>query len=230
MNSGAGSPAATTPIRGLRALRLAAQAELADERAVALEVLLLQVVQEAAALADEHEQPTTGVVVVLVLAEVLGEVVDPPRQQRDLHLGGAGVVLALAKAGDDLLLLFGSQCGHVRRGTVAGAAWARSRPAALASYSAPSARRRRSSGASPAQVATPMDTVTAIGSPACATSALAASQRSFSITRSAAPASVSGSTTRNSSPPRRPRWSSARMCSASARATSTSTSSPVWCP
>ena len=91
MKSGAGCPAATT------AMALAAQAELADQRAVALEILLLEVVQEAPAAADEHQQAAARVVVVLVLAQVLGEVVDAARQQRDLDLGGAGVALVLAE-------------------------------------------------------------------------------------------------------------------------------------
>ena len=76
---------------------LAAQAELADQRAVALEILLLQVVQEAAAAADEHQQAAARVVIVLVLAQVLGEMVDARGEQRDLDLGGTGVVLALAE-------------------------------------------------------------------------------------------------------------------------------------
>ena len=59
--------------------RSPAQAELADERAVALEVAALHVVQQPAALADEHEQPAARVVVLAVLAQVRGEVVDPLR-------------------------------------------------------------------------------------------------------------------------------------------------------
>jgi len=52
------------------------------------------------------------VVVVLVLAQVLGQVVDPPREQGDLHLGGAGVGFRLAELLDDLLLVFSGQCRH----------------------------------------------------------------------------------------------------------------------
>ena len=68
---GAGVPGAMT-LTG----RLAAQAELADQPAVALEVLLLEVVEQPAAPADEHQQAAARVVVVLVVAQVLGEVVD----------------------------------------------------------------------------------------------------------------------------------------------------------
>src|SRR3954447_11861410 len=51
--------------------RLAAQAELLDEGPIALEILALKVVQEAAAAADELQQSTTRIVVVLVTPRVL---------------------------------------------------------------------------------------------------------------------------------------------------------------
>src|SRR5438067_984542 len=46
-----------------------------------------------AAAADELQQSPTGVVVVLVLLEVLGQVADPLAQQRDLHLRRTGVTV-----------------------------------------------------------------------------------------------------------------------------------------
>ena len=78
---------------GSRSATSATQAEALDDRAVALDVGLLQVVQQATTLADEQQQATTAVVVVLVLLEVLGQVRDAVAQQRDLDLGGAGVAL-----------------------------------------------------------------------------------------------------------------------------------------
>src|SRR3954470_21876979 len=86
--------------------RLAAQAELLDEGAIALEILPLKVVQEAAAAADELQQATTRVVVVLVTAQVLGELVDALCQHRDLHLRRAGVGLVFAELLNVLQLLF----------------------------------------------------------------------------------------------------------------------------
>src|SRR3954467_15540441 len=88
------------------ALRLAAQAELLDQGAVALEILALQVVQEAAAPSDELEQAATRVVVVLVRAEVLGQLVDALGQHRDLDLGRAGVRLVLPELLNVIELLF----------------------------------------------------------------------------------------------------------------------------
>ena len=80
---------------------LPANPELCDDRAVALDVDLLEVVQQATALADELEKATAGVVVLLVDLEVLGEVADALREQRDLNLGRAGVGLAALVLGDD---------------------------------------------------------------------------------------------------------------------------------
>src|SRR3954447_11948723 len=94
------------------ARRLAAQAELLDEGAIALEILALQVVQEAPAAPDELEQSTTGVVVVLVRAEVLGQLVAALGQHRDLDFGRAGVRLVLAELPDMLQLLFLGE-GHL---------------------------------------------------------------------------------------------------------------------
>src|ERR1022692_4198532 len=87
-------------------MELAAQAELLDQGAIALEVVLLQVVQEAAPPADELQQPSARVVVVPVRAQMLRQLVDALRQHRYLHLRRAGVGLAAAVLVDDLLLGF----------------------------------------------------------------------------------------------------------------------------
>src|SRR5215212_7606450 len=156
-NSGAGCPASI-------AIALPAKAELADQRAVPLQVLPLEVVEEAAAAANEHQQATARMVIVLVRAQMLGEVVDAAREHRDLDLGGPGVGPVLAEAGDELALFLCSQ-GHMRRGRVAGAPSIRLRPARFAWYSASSARRSSSSGSSPSQLAQPTLTVTASSTP-----------------------------------------------------------------
>src|SRR5699024_8572237 len=96
---------------GLGRVRSAAQSEALDQAAVAVDVNLLQVPEEATALADEEQQTTTAVVVVLVLLQVLGEVLDALRQQRDLDLGRTGVTLSGGVLGHDALL-GGSVEGH----------------------------------------------------------------------------------------------------------------------
>src|SRR5450830_1888517 len=72
-------------------LRLLAEAELLDERAVALEVPALQVGQEAAAASDKHQQPTARMMVLALLTQVLGQVVDALCEQGHLDLGVARV-------------------------------------------------------------------------------------------------------------------------------------------
>ena len=83
-------------------LDVVANAEALDEATVLLDVLLLDVGQEATTLTNEHQQATTGVVVVLVELDVLGQALDALGQKRDLHLRGTGVVLVLAVLLDEL--------------------------------------------------------------------------------------------------------------------------------
>src|SRR5438105_4909813 len=80
-----GRPKRIVPSEG----KLAAQAEPADNGAVTLDVLLHQVVEKAAALADHHQQAAPAVMVLLVRLEVVRQLKDARGQQRDLHLGGA---------------------------------------------------------------------------------------------------------------------------------------------
>src|SRR5512139_1044312 len=80
------------------------QTEALHDRAVAVDVFLLHVVQKATTLTHEQQQATTAVVVVLVLLEVLGQVRDAVAEQRHLDLRRAGVALGQAVLGDDLLL------------------------------------------------------------------------------------------------------------------------------
>src|SRR5262245_7360662 len=73
--------------------RLLADSQLLDERAVALDVLVLQVVQHAATLADEHHETATGMVVLGVRLEVSGQIADPLAEDGNLDLGRPRVLL-----------------------------------------------------------------------------------------------------------------------------------------
>ena len=66
----------------------------------------MQVLQEPPPAADQLQQPAPGVVVLRVRAQVLGELVDTPCQESDLHLGRAGVSLIATMLADDLLFCF----------------------------------------------------------------------------------------------------------------------------
>src|SRR6187551_1756423 len=86
--------------------RLTAETELLDEGPIALEVLALQVVEEPPPPADQLQEAAPRVVVFRVRPEVLGELVDPPREHRHLDLGRAGVLGVLTVLLDQLLLGF----------------------------------------------------------------------------------------------------------------------------
>src|SRR5207302_4902986 len=81
-------------------------AELLDESAIALEVSLLEIRQEATAAADELEQTPARVVILRMRAQMLRELVDALREQRDLHLRRARVGLVRPVLTDDVQLGF----------------------------------------------------------------------------------------------------------------------------
>src|SRR5688500_6037868 len=101
--------ATSGPSAARAVLRLSAQAEFADDLPVPLDVVLLDVVEEATATTDELHQAPTGVMVALVHLEMLGEVVDALREDGDLHLGRAGVRVVEPVLGDR-----GGLVGHTR--------------------------------------------------------------------------------------------------------------------
>jgi len=70
---------------------LLSQAELADDRAVTLDVVLLQVVQQISSVTDHLLQTAAAVEVLLVGLEVLGQVRDAAGQNCNLYLGRTGV-------------------------------------------------------------------------------------------------------------------------------------------
>jgi hypothetical protein len=86
-------------------VRLLADAELADENAVAARVLALQVLQEAPTLPDELQEPAPGVVVLGMRLEVLREIADPLAEEGHLNLGRPGVRSVEAVSRNDIRLL-----------------------------------------------------------------------------------------------------------------------------
>src|SRR5687768_3129551 len=79
---------------------LPAEPESGDECPVPLDVVPSEVVEQTPPLANEHEQPAAGVMVLLVDLQVRREHVDAPGQERDLHLRRAGVGLVEAVLAD----------------------------------------------------------------------------------------------------------------------------------
>src|SRR5690606_5834772 len=67
--------------------------ELFNDRTISFYVFPHKVIEQTPPLADHLEKSSPGVVVLLVFLEVLVEMVNPFREDRDLHLRRAGVCL-----------------------------------------------------------------------------------------------------------------------------------------
>src|SRR5262245_888839 len=80
---------------------LLADSELVDQTVIALLVLALQVVEQAPALAHQHHEPPTGVVVLGVGLEVLRQVIDPLAQEGHLDLRRPRIARVRAITRDD---------------------------------------------------------------------------------------------------------------------------------
>src|SRR6478752_5846382 len=76
--------------------------EALDQIGVPMRILRLQVIEQTAAAADEHQQATPRVVVLGVCLEVFGEVVDAFAENRDLHFGRAGIAVVGLVVADQL--------------------------------------------------------------------------------------------------------------------------------
>ena len=88
---------------------LSAQPQAGNCGTVPLDILVCQVRQHAPPLAHELEQPTARVVIVLMLAQMVRQPIDALCEQRDLHLGGAGVLPVGPELRDDDFFLLALQ-------------------------------------------------------------------------------------------------------------------------
>jgi hypothetical protein len=68
-----------------------AQLQFLGDRLVASQIGMLQIVEQAAALADHDQQATARAVIFLVGLQMVGQMVDAMREQRDLHIRRTGV-------------------------------------------------------------------------------------------------------------------------------------------
>src|SRR5687768_3980933 len=92
--------------RPSRGIALLTNAELVDDRAVALHVDLLEVIQQTAATSDQLEKPAAGVMVLRVGLEMLGQVANAVREECDLHFWRPGICVMDAIRVDEVRLLF----------------------------------------------------------------------------------------------------------------------------
>src|SRR3546814_5058566 len=81
----------TAHFRGPSALL--AKTQLRDKFVISVRILALEIIKQAAALVDQHQQAAARVIVLRVGLEMLGQIDDALGQDRDLDLGAAGVTL-----------------------------------------------------------------------------------------------------------------------------------------
>jgi hypothetical protein len=82
---------------------LFAEVQRGNDAEVTLNVRVLQIVEQPAALADELEQPTTRVVVFLMCLKMLSQIRDSLTEQCDLDLWGSRVFFVQAVLVNDAL-------------------------------------------------------------------------------------------------------------------------------
>ena len=70
---------------------LTTKLKLVEEFAILLDVAVTDVIQHSTPAPDHHQQTTTTVVVFVMLLQVLGQAVDPFRQECNLHFRRTGI-------------------------------------------------------------------------------------------------------------------------------------------
>jgi hypothetical protein len=90
--------------------RLLAYAQLADDFAVPVGVVGLEVVKQAAALAHQHQQAAPRSMILRVGLEVLGQLADALAEDGNLHFWTSGVGVMGAKSRNDVG--FFRRCQH----------------------------------------------------------------------------------------------------------------------
>jgi hypothetical protein len=84
---------------------LSAEPELLNQRPISLDILVLEVVQEAPPLTHQFDQSPAGMVIFGVGFEMISQVADTLAQDGYLHLCGAGIRFMLAKPVDNVTFL-----------------------------------------------------------------------------------------------------------------------------
>ena len=86
--------------------KLVAQLQFLRDRLIAGQINGLQIIEQAAALADHQKQATARAVIFLIRLQMAGQMVDPLGQQRDLDIGRTGVLRVRLKCFNRLCLRF----------------------------------------------------------------------------------------------------------------------------
>jgi hypothetical protein len=94
--------------------RLLAYSQPLNQTLVSVEVGVFKIIQKSSSLADKLQEAASGMVILDVSLEMLGEVLDPLAEQRNLHLWRAGVRLMKPKLLHDYLTLWLSNPHNLR--------------------------------------------------------------------------------------------------------------------
>ncbi len=109
-NSENGRPGVRTEVQGPGAAHLPESGPLLSDAeslgyvGVAARIHSTKVVEEAAALADKHQEPTAGTEIFGICLKVFGEVINTARQESHLHVRRTGVFFVPAEFLDALRL------------------------------------------------------------------------------------------------------------------------------
>ena len=90
--------------------KLLAQLELFRDRLIPIAIGRMQVIKQAAALANHDQQASTRTVIFLVGLQVFGQPIDAVCEERDLNISRTGVLFMQSKAFNNLRLLY--LCTH----------------------------------------------------------------------------------------------------------------------
>ena len=87
---------------------LLANAEFLDYVLITLGIVVLEVVEQAATLADHHQETAAGGVILRMCLKVVGQFTDPFTKHGDLYLGAAGIVIVRAEPVNNVLFTLSS--------------------------------------------------------------------------------------------------------------------------
>ena len=92
-------------------VKLFTDVELLNKRTISIDVLGLQIVKETASLTYHLVETASRVVILLVVLQMLGELLNPCGKESYLYFGGTGIFRSLTELGNDCcLLLFTDHC------------------------------------------------------------------------------------------------------------------------
>ena len=92
---------------------LLSDTELSDYSTVTLDVLLLKVVKKITSSSDHFEETASGMMILLMVLEMFGEIGDSFGEDSDLNFGRTGIIFAEAVSLDDSSFFFLEHHGYI---------------------------------------------------------------------------------------------------------------------